>query len=585
MLDKTTYKKAKRNTANRMSGMLSAFGRGVANLRLVRWLSALRPVRVILGVILLIHAVVSKYVWWPAKTAFRRTRKYMGRKEIWIYGLVWIFCACTGLTIALAGQTIPYVFLSLLLGIVMLVAYVLICFRSPFTGLILWLLTSPVLKALFSFKFIEGLPVLTGDGVALLILLTVYLFDMKRDTGGQPTKMLHFCMGLFIIGELLSVINTEFPKKSAQMVIDQYFFPILIYLFARRWVTNKKALNVALVAIMVVGAYFVVLAIPEHFTGRNIFSVTGHAAYIEGELGVARAQGPAADPQEFGLVLTLAAALGIVQSVYAKLRRTRLLSLLVVAMSFVGIAYTLRRSVYVAVVVAMVTMLAASSPVRRRVATIMILIALGLGIGWQSLVESKVYSGRLATTDPVLQRIAVQATALNIVKHHPWFGTGFDSYREGNRKYLVGYKDIMPSYGAGFGSPHSGYLRILVDGGLAAFLPFCMMILMVLYVSYRAFKQARGPGLGGRDAFYAFWAFSFGVLVQASSTDSFFYDKYLIALWMFAFGALIGAHLRRPDAVESEETPDVQLPAKRKGSLAKALAMSHSLATPSDRKA
>jgi O-antigen ligase len=558
VIGRTTYRRLRTVLLSAIAGWLVAAGRFVCRLRPVRWIGQRRAVRLTVGVGALLVALCGKYLWRPGQRVFRRACRYFVRREILAYVVAWAFCALLGFVIVNTWVTLPPMYLKVLVGGVILLAFALLCLVSPLAALFTYLLTAPLLKALIYIKLVEGLPMLSADTVCVGLLFLAYVFQPKKSAECQPTRLLHLFMCLFVLGQLLAALRTETPKASAQMVIDQYLLPILIYLYARRWVTNLKQLHVFFIILLAIGAYFIAFAIPEHFTGRNILSFTGYSSYIEYDLGVARAQGPAADPKEFGLVVALVAGIALTSFAHDKNKRNRALMLILTVLCLVGVAYTLRRSAYIGAVLVLLTMLGGSAKARRVAVCVLALGALGFMVNWASFKNSDVYSKRLGTVQPVYQRAVMHATAYNIFLHNPWLGMGFAKYGEGNRRYLVPYKNIMPWYGAGFETPHSSYWRILVDSGLVGFTPFMLMIVMFFVTSIRMLKRARAPGLLGRDGIVVCMGFALGVCAQAASTDSFFNHRYLIILWMLYFGALVGTHLRPQGADEPAGAVEVK---------------------------
>lgn len=562
VIGRSTYRRMRKAILLAVTSRLAMIGRFIMGSRPARWIARQRTVRFVVGVLALLWSLAAKFIWLPVTQFIRRTRRYLGRHEVWVTVLAWTVCAYTGTVIARTWDTMDPVWLKLVGGIIAVCGYVLTCIYSPLAGLMIWLSTSPMSKALIQYKFLEGMPVLTADAASIAILFVAYILQRKNIVKHEPVRILHLFITLFILGELIAAFRTEVPKRSAQMVVDQYLSPFMAYLFARRWITTRKQLAMFFLVVLVIGSYFVAFAVPEHFTGRNFFSPTGRSMYIEYGLDTVRAQGPAGSPQEFGLVLALVACVALVRYAYESSKYRRMLVMAVAMMAFVGIAFTLRRSVYVGAAFTLLFLVFGSHRVRKVSTTALVVIVLLLVAVYGPLSKTRLFSERLTDVNPIRQRAVIQATAWNIFKHNPILGLGFDKYGEGNAKYLVPYKDIMPFYGSGFTSPHSSYLRIMVDGGLVAFIPFVGFVLMLFVTTYQMYKRARGPGLLGRDGIIVFWAFAVGVLIQSLSTDSFFHNKYLITLWLFYYGALSGVHMRKE--MEPEEPVAVQAPDKKR---------------------
>ena len=559
----------RRRATGSVFGGLAVSWRLIAGNRPARWIARIRAFRVAVALLIFAYVFFGRYVWSPVRRMIRRARKYLGRHEVWYHVIAWGTCGVIGYLLTITWWQISDLAIKMLLGAMAATAFALISFRSPSTALLGYLVCYPLLRSLFYFKVMEGLPMFTTDSVGMLILLLVYLVHPKREVAPAPTRALHWFMALFMIGMVIATLRTDAPKRQLQAVLQQYGIPILIYFFARRWVGDIKRLRACFLMLLLIGVYFMVFAIPEHFTGRNYFSSTGWSAYWEPELGTVRAQGPASSPQEFGLTLTLVYFVGLIRLTHAPARRKWVFVLLCIA-CVVAIAFSLRRSVYLGYGLGLLVMFAATPRVRRNTAITVCCCILAIAIGWKGLKTSVVYTERITQAGPVLARAVTNATALNIAKNHPWFGLGYDKFGEGTRRYLVGYGNIMPWYGRGFVDPHSSYWTIMVGGGLLAFAPFCCLIFMMFHTGYRIYKRVRGPGLLGRDGIVAFWAYTLGVLSQAATTNSFFHDRYIIVLMYFYLGALVGTHLREAKAEEPVAQPVEPVPRRISRRLARA---------------
>ncbi|HUV03473.1 MAG TPA: O-antigen ligase family protein [Armatimonadota bacterium] len=536
-----------------------AIGRIVMRSRPVRWLASRTVVTWAVRVLTIGWNLVTRGVWRPLKRAFRRVRKFLGRHEVFPWLLT---CAvCIGLGAAIL-QHMSLVRLAA--GALAACAFTMISFVSPPAGLVMWLLFSPFLNVLIRFHFLAGTPVVTGDKVCLVVLLLIYLVHARRESKAEPNALLHIAMLVFLGAMCLSSFSAQgTPKRAIQVVLDSYGAPFLAYLLARRWITGRKELRWTFAVMLIVGVYFCAFAIPEHWTGRSLFTRSGRPAWIEEELGTVRVQGPAESPGEFGVVVATAMALAVALLSSSRGAGRRFVYFSVIALCGTGVGLTLRRSVYVAAFLALIAMLLSSSRIRRNVAILLAVGALVTLVSWPQLSTSKFYSERIVSVGPLYSRAVVQATAWNIFKHHPVFGIGEGNFADAVRQYLTPYKGLAVFHASQLESPHSSYLRIMVEGGSVAFVPFVLVLVFMLSTSLRAYKRARGPGLFGRDGIVIFWGISLGLLSQAASTDTFQYSHYLMDFWFFYFGALAGVHLQK-GTQETEEHKGV--PAKLQAS-------------------
>jgi len=292
-------------------------------------------------------------------------------------------------------------------------------------------------------------------------------------------------MAVFIIAMLVSALPNRFPKSAAQAVLDTYGAPFLVYIFARRWVSDRRGLAIAMGAIMFVGLYFSLTGIPEHYMSKVLFR-PHRAVWMEEALGTMRAQGPAESPSEFGLVVLAAWLLALTGFVHERQTRRRLVYATIAVLAAIAISLTLRRSVYASAILALICMLAASGRTRRAVAVIAVVGGACLLVFWPQFTSTKLYRTRIMEVGPLYTRAVVYATSWEILKDRPLFGVGTRNYPEYSSQYLTGYKDISPFYGRHVRTTHNAYLRIAVDGGLVAFLPYAGILVLMIVSALRA---------------------------------------------------------------------------------------------------
>ncbi len=451
-------KKLRRRIWRFMDDRMVPAGRFIAGSRPVQWLSRRRSVRVTVGILCLLGALALRYVWRPLKRRVDRIVRFVRRREILGWIVAWVMCGWIALAILQQQRFL----MGLMLGLVIAGGYAIISLRSPLTGLIMWLMASPFLTMYIAVKPLPGMPVISGDRYCLAVLLLVYLIHLRRYKPAHPNPWLHGMMAVFIIAMLVSALPNRHPKGAAQAVLDTYAAPFLVYVFARRWVSDRRSLAIAVGAMMFVGLYFSFIGIPEHYMGKLLLR-PHRVAWVEEALGTMRAQGPAESPSEFGLVVLAAWLLALTAFVHERQTRRRLVYATIVVVAAIAISLTLRRSVYASVMLALICMLAASGRTRRTVAAIAVVGGVGFLIFWPQFTATKVYRTRIMEVGPIYTRAVVYATSWEILKDRPLFGVGTLNYPEYSSQYLTGYKDISPFYGRHVRTTHNAYLRIAVE--------------------------------------------------------------------------------------------------------------------------
>ena len=523
-----------------MRNLLTKASRHFVGLRPVRWFCSLRIVRFIWRAVRFVWFLVSKYIWWPVKRQVRRLLRMMKRREVWFWLAAWGICAWIGWAILNEGFI-----RGLMLGMVVASAYIVICFKSPLAGLLIWLLTSRFLTLYIAVKPLQGMPVITGDRYCLIILAVVYLIQRKRVNNSEPNPVLHGAMAVFILAVLLAGLASRSPKDGCQVVLDTYAVPFLVYLFARRWISTPRTLALALGMMMFVGIYFSAIGVPEYFTGILVFGGR-QGGWVEEALGTVRSQGPAESPGEFGLIVIVACLLALTAFTHESRTHRKFLYAIVIGLTMVAVAVTISRAVYLSMILALVFMFVSSAKTRRAAMAMVAIGGLCLLLMWGPFTSSKVYKARITERGPIYSRVVLYATSWAIIKDRPLTGVGIRNFQYVRGEYLTGYKDIL-AYGTVYGTPHNAYLRIVVEAGLLALIPFLTVITMMIVTSIRAYKRAEGPGLLGRDGIVVFLAFTAAMLQNALTGDVFWFCHYLMTVWFFFFGAIVGVHLHRKE--------------------------------------
>ncbi|MBP6964201.1 MAG: O-antigen ligase family protein [Armatimonadetes bacterium] len=510
---------------------------------LAQSIARLRVTRVLAAAISFTLQVIVFGAWRLLKRAWRWVRGIVKKYEI--TGWVLTVIASAGLAGVLFMQP---VYLKLLLGAIGLLAYALITFSRPLVGLLIWLITSLVVGNFFQIKFMPGTPVVTADRLFMMVMLAAMLAEAKRSQEFPKLTLLHLAMFLFIGTMLLATFASQKPRQAAQSVMDSYLMPILVYLFARRWVSNRNDLRLVFVSVILVGVYLAGFGIPEYLTHKNLFRIYG-TAWQELELGAVRVQGPARSPQEFGMVVAAAWFLAVIRAADPVWKQRRVLYWILAVMMGFAMLYTLRRSIYVGWVLGTAVLLFGSRDFRRIMAPVIVFGAIAVAAFWGPITSHPIVKGRVTSVTEMYGRAIVYTTSVQIIKENPLFGIGVQNYGERAREYLRPYGDIMPHHGARLTSPHNSYLKIAVEGGALAFVPFVAMLVGMLAYSVTAYRRAP-PGVLGKGFVLAFWALAAGHLSQALTTDAFFFCPYLSALYFLMFGCIAGAYLRPEPAAE-----------------------------------
>jgi len=466
----------------------------------------------------------------------------------------WAICA------SIAGFILLDHVVYLIIGGGLLLALVFfgITLCSPFAGLAIWVLIAPLLDSFFRLRFGgQGSAVVSADRLCLILLIGVFFLLLKRGSRSEGVSFLHICMGAFVVSFFIASTPSVEPWLAVRKILASYTLPIFGYFIARKWVTGPRQLAIIFICIMIVSCYFAAMGIPEHYMKRTLFRPT---IWVEHELETVRVQGPAQTPQEFGVVVAMGILLAVVGWANTSRRNAKFLYAVLVAILMMAIVLTLRRSVYLSAVAGLPILLLGSREVRKLAIYGIASGALVLLVVWPLITQTRVYQVRLTDPQPVYSRQVLQASSWNMIKDNAFRGVGVDNFGTSLKQYLTPYGNVPVFYARDLVSPHNSYLRILAEGGLLSFMPFVLMVLAMLQVTYRIYKRHPERGILGRDGVVVFWGLTAAILLQASSTDSLDYARYLNTMWYVVLGTLVGAHLKLPEQAPEKMRSVQRLP-------------------------
>jgi len=100
-----------------------------------------------------------------------------------------------------------------------------------------------------------------------------------------------------------------------------------------------------------------------------------------------------------------------------------------------------------------------------------------------SLFDSVQIVKRFTEMDSIYNRVAVYATALNMMIHHPILGVGFGASAFANHlmEYITSVGSVSPQYASNLGAPHNEYFNIGTHAGFTGL----MLFIFVLVFTFR----------------------------------------------------------------------------------------------------
>lgn len=335
---------------------------------------------------------------------------------------------------------------------------------------------------------LEAVSVFTFDRIAFLVVAALFALLVLRTPAllrrlGRVEAMVAVYL-LWVLGSWLTTLDYKDAvdvKRDGNLLLNCFLMPYLAFLIARHggW-TRDRVMMSALVAAGAIGAYLVITgAIQSLFDWRFI------VAQAHQEVHRSRARGPFENAILYGVTLALLLPLTVTLREYQARRSVRV-GLIVLCIGIIEAVVLSRvRVVWVALPLGLFWLAARSLRLRRAaiVAGLAVLAAVGLGMAGVDATRLARPSGaarqhgasvgeRALESGPIYNRVAVYATALNMIRHRPLLGWGFGAhtFTEWRDDYYASCCGVSWQWAVVCAVPHNEALNLLLLLGLVGLL-------------------------------------------------------------------------------------------------------------------
>ena len=266
------------------------------------------------------------------------------------------------------------------------------------------------------------------------------------------------------------------------------------------------------------------MGIVDGLTKWNLWHDTG---WQGSTLGTSRAVATLGNPAVLGSFIGFGVLLAIALLVWDGPRQLRRLAVVTIVVSIPGMYFTLTRGPIVATV-AVVFLVLMTRPGTRVLAFVSLILATAiLGSTWSRLSNSTVYRDRVARTNTVEIRAAIDRISLQLAERRPIFGWGYGSFDRVKELGTVTGK--IPRAEVLTSTSHNTFLTILVEHGAVG---LGLLLLPWLVIGWRSLGDiARHPNarwfLVGSLAVVAV------NIISQTAYDSRFFSLIPALTWLF----------------------------------------------------
>lgn len=456
-----------------------------------------------------------------------------------------LYAVAAALIAWLLGRTLATPLVDLIAPLLLVGVCVLFTLKHPLEGLLLALILHPFDNFFYlNIDLGEGVPDI--NLLRVIVIVTTTLILARAAIGRLPGlrfSWLDVCLALGAAGLGLSSLRGTSLSADFQWFFDMYLTPFLIYYIVKTLTVERVALERVLWTIAIIGAYNGLYGIYTQTTGNIWFVSEEGLGPIMYSTSLRHMQGLLGMPHIFGLVFALAIPIDFYLLIKARTPIMKMLCTLLLAITLGGLFFTYKRTAWIAAMSSLLTAQFFFPRFRRLFLILIVLAGAAIVFYGDQISESAVVTERINYNAATFNgRLGLWDTALAYWQQAPILGYGSGGFfaRSGLR--------IIESH----------YLLILVDAGLAGFLPCALIFIAIVAQSIRLYR-ARAPGIFVEpDLVAVFWGSTIAYLV--SLTTVVMNHQLPHAMYFLLVGAVVGSQeqfLRaqlehQPDVLEAE---------------------------------
>lgn len=269
----------------------------------------------------------------------------------------------------------------------------------------------------------------TLDRLWLLALIPALALSARAPRRGTAhSRRLAGALILYTTAFGLRALLTPVHSLGAVKIwLDDAALPLVLFLFARRYITTQALVLSVLKALTPAGVVAATIALDERLIGFDLSSLAGGSPFVDPAVGL-RYSGPCPEPEILAvcLLVSLAATLG-----WAQVRKQRFRGVIppLLLLELAGISITYFRSAYVGAALVIVIALGLRPRRGGRLFTGAIVVgSITAGVVLKVTQNSSAILGRLTNVQNVNGRFADYTQGVSLFGAHMLTGVGVDRY-------------------------------------------------------------------------------------------------------------------------------------------------------------
>lgn len=368
-------------------------------------------------------------------------------------------------------------------GLIAAPLFVLLVFQYQEAMMMFWLAG---LATIFIYpnNMLASIPGATVERLLFVAFFGMFLLRLALEKD-RPWRPIAVEKAIFLLlGICLASLLYHLPDRSdAARIEDVLLFfrglmmPMLTLMLVRDRHWPDSRIRNLIWAMIAAGLYLAICGYLQFFMGADFF----RPAYLEKMIHLERVTGTFANAIEYGSFVGTILILTLYQ--FRQTRSAPVRIFLVVTLLVLGGAIVLAqgRAVWLGLAVTLCLIVVADRQARSTVAALVGVMIVGLVVFLMATANTTVstrLTERLNEQSPVLNRITVYATAINMISDKPLFGFGFGrfTFHDEKREYVTSFGSVSPQYAMGVGLPHNEFLHIGVLTGLVGLGAYALVI-------------------------------------------------------------------------------------------------------------
>lgn len=453
-----------------------------------------------------------------------------------IFGFV-IFVALQFLT---AKTVIDDKWLYVAMAYFSIVCIIIVVFK-PHIAVMTWLVLSPWLALFLHARVGQGALKFNFDNL-MLFFLTVTL-SIRALKNRQSLKALSLAELLmlcyFLYANVIPLFSNRLTIGAVGSTLSLLQTPFIIYFVTKESFRNPKQIKWAMGVFIVMGLLWALTGWYEHYTGKMwLSSIVGFDIPLQyKDVGTGRARGPADHLYTYGAINILCAFITFHMAGYCQKASTKVLYYIASFIMVIGLLFIYSRTPYLAFGASLFVVMLLTNRDRKRYITASIIIVLAIVIYVPVMINDSSVRNRMENAETYYQRVGMNLTAINIIRHNFLFGVGKVNVQDAINKYVTQMwagRDTDARGRRVYVAPHNDFLLVFATYGLIGFIFHFGSILCFLgrLIRYRSITPK--DSVIGRDFIAIVVAFIVGCFVMMMfgefQTGTFLYSIIAVIL-------------------------------------------------------